>query len=194
PARDLFARPGKGLRARLVEAGWRLGGGVGACPTPVPLLVEILHAGSLVVDDIEDGSTHRRGEPALHHRYGMPRALNLGNWMYFWPQRLITGLGLPTEAELALHQRIAHTLYLCHLGQGLDLTAHVARVARAEVPSVVAATTRLKTGALTELAVSLGALVALARPERVAELGRFGRDAGVALQMFDDLANLVGHK
>ena len=194
PARDLFSRPGKGLRTRLVEAGWRLGGGVGACPTPVPLLVEILHAGSLVVDDIEDGSTHRRGEPALHHRYGLPRALNLGNWMYFWPQRIVRRLGLPPDVELGLHQRLADTLYLCHLGQGLDLSAHAAEVPREKIAGVVAATTALKTGALTELAVSLGALVALARPARVGQLARFGRDAGIALQMLDDLGNLVGHK
>jgi hypothetical protein len=52
-------------------------------------VVEFIHAGSLVVEDIEDGSRIRRGRVALHVRYGMPVALNAGNWLYFWPFELL---------------------------------------------------------------------------------------------------------
>src|SRR6186997_813122 len=49
PLRDFFARPGKEFRARLVECGYKLGGGHGDPPVLLPWIVEILHAGSLIV-------------------------------------------------------------------------------------------------------------------------------------------------
>ncbi|WP_320773820.1 polyprenyl synthetase family protein, partial [Streptomyces sp. CRN 30] len=44
--------------------------------------VELAHAGSLVVDDIEDRSPVRRGHSAVHERYGLPAALNAGTAAY----------------------------------------------------------------------------------------------------------------
>jgi hypothetical protein len=94
PAREFLRRPGKQFRARLVEACWMLAGGApGNMPAELPLIVELLHAGSLIVDDIEDGSHVRRGAPTLHEIYGTALALNTGNWMYFWPLALIDRLG-----------------------------------------------------------------------------------------------------
>jgi len=79
--RDFLLRPGKEFRAELVRASWVLGGGSGDPPGELPMIVELLHAGSLIVDDIEDGSVARRGQPALHLRHGLPTALNAGNWL-----------------------------------------------------------------------------------------------------------------
>jgi geranylgeranyl pyrophosphate synthase len=193
-ARDMLARPGKQLRARLVEAGWRLGGGDGACPPLLLAALEVLHAGSLVVDDIEDDSTHRRGQPALHRRYGLPRALNCGNWLTFWPTFLLERLDLPAAAELALRRRMGRAILRCHHGQALDLSVRVFEHPRAGLPRVVEAIAALKTGALTELAVTAGAVAAGAPEERVAALGAFGREAGIALQMLDDLGGLAGER
>ena len=84
PARDILSRDGKGFRARLLGHSWTLAGGrPGEMPNLLPVSIELLHAGSLVIDDIEDDSATRRGQPALHHRYGLPVALNTGNWLYF---------------------------------------------------------------------------------------------------------------
>lgn len=190
PAREFLGRPGKAFRARLVHAGWELAGGEGAPPPMLPLLVELLHAGSLIVDDIEDGSTHRRGAPALHQLYGLPLALNTGNWLYFAPLALLPRLELPAPTELAITRRAVSTLLRCHQGQALDLAVRVGDLAQAELPGVVAASTRLKTGVLMELAAVLGALAAGAPETRVEALGRFGMDLGVGLQMLDDLSNL----
>ena len=192
PARDLLSRGGKNLRGRLVEAGWRAGGGGGVCPPLLAMLLEVLHAGSLVVDDIEDDSTHRRGQPALHRRYGLARALNCGNWMTFWPSLLVERLELPPAIELELRRALGRAVLRCHHGQALDLTARVHEIAPAELPALVETVTRLKTGALTELAFTAGAIAAGAPATTVEALGRFGSEAGVALQMLDDLANLDG--
>ena len=68
PLLELLGRPGKAFRSRLVEVAYALGReqtpGCGPMPPELPLLVEVLHAGSLIVDDIEDDSAERRPRPA----------------------------------------------------------------------------------------------------------------------------------
>jgi geranylgeranyl pyrophosphate synthase len=189
PLRDFLARPGKQFRARLCELSFEIAGG-GVPPRELALLVEILHAGSLIVDDIEDNSSERRGAAALHVRYGLPRALNAGNWLYFWPFVLLRRLDLPPLAELELQRAISRALVDCHRGQALDLAARVVDLEQAHVPAVVSATARLKTGSLMALAADAGALVAGAAREKREALARFGGELGTALQMLDDLGGI----
>lgn len=192
PLRDFFARPGKEFRARLVECGYQLGGGHGEPPLLLPWIVEILHAGSLIVDDIEDGSPARRGGPALHVGYGLPLALNAGNWLYFWAQSLVERLDVGPKIELALHRTITRCLAECHRGQALDLSLRMSQLTRSEVPQAVATTTALKTGRLMELSATVGALVSDAPAERVHAIARFGSELGTVLQMLDDVGGLYG--
>lgn len=194
PVGEFVDRPGKAFRAALAAKSFELAGGRGGCPERVCAIVEILHAGSLIIDDIEDESSSRRGGPALHRVHGVPLALNAGNWMYFWALSLIGSLGLDRDTELAAYQRAHRTLLCCHHGQGLDLTANVCDLGQAELPSVVAAAAELKTGALMELACLLGAVAAGASAEVMDELAQFGRNVGVALQMLDDVGGLVSEK
>lgn len=192
PLREILARPGKETRARLVQLGFALGGGTpSSMPPELPWLVELIHAGSLIVDDIEDDSEERRGAPTLHRLYGLPVALNAGNWLYFWPQVLLSRMQLPTAARLDAYERIADCMLRCHEGQALDLTVRVDALSRADVPAVVRTVTTLKTGKLVGLATALGAVAALATSRRVDALARFGCDVGVGLQMLDDLSGVL---
>lgn len=192
PLREFLSRPGKELRARLVELGFVLGGGAPPeMPSELPWLVELIHAGSLIVDDIEDDSEQRRGGPTLHRRYGLPVALNAGNWLYFWPQLLLSRMNLPPLARLEAHERITDCMLRCHEGQALDLTVRVTDLERADVPAVVRTLTALKTGRLVGLATALGAIAALATSRRTAALARFGSEVGVGLQMLDDLSGAL---
>jgi geranylgeranyl pyrophosphate synthase len=191
-ARDILARPGRRFRARLAELAFRLGGAPGEPPRALAAMVEIIHAGSLIVDDIEDASSTRRGEPCLHVRYGVPLALNAGNWMYFWALGLVDVIEPHAPAVRdRLHRAVVGTMARCHLGQALDLGADVSRLPRAAVYRTVATSTSLKTGALMELAARAGAIVAGAPPEREEALARFGRRLGLGLQMLDDFGNLT---
>jgi geranylgeranyl pyrophosphate synthase len=194
PVRDFVERPSKALRAALVARCYELAGGAAPCPDELGAIVEILHAGSLIIDDIEDGSTSRRGGPALHALHGVPVALNAGNWMYFWALDLVRQLPLSDSAQLALYRWVLHTLLRCHHGQGLDLTTNVYDSPQPDVPGLVRATTELKTGALMELSAVLGALGAGAAPALADEFAHFGREVGVALQMLDDVGGLVSEK
>ena len=191
PLLELLSRPGKEFRSRLVEVAYHAScSGDAAMPEQLPLLVEILHAGSLIIDDIEDGSTHRRGKPALHQVVGVPLALNAGNWLYFLPHSVLERLGLPANVELQVRRVLDRGVLRCHYGQALDLSARLSGLAQREVPEVVSLSSRLKTGSLLELAAELGCAAAGAPAALRAELGEFGRSYGVALQMLDDVSGL----
>ena len=192
PAEEFLGRPGKELRSSMVRTGCTLAGSDGAAlPDRLALVIELLHAGSLVIDDVEDGSLERRGAPALHQLVGVPLAINTGNWMYFWALAEISSLGLAAEREAALFRAACDTHVRCHQGQALDLAVRITDVALADVTGVVAATTSLKTGTLCALATSIGAIAAGSPPPVVEACARFGASTGAALQMLDDLGSLA---
>lgn len=191
PAREFLLCPGKQIRARVCAAAWILSGGDGGGPpAELPAIIEILHAGSLIIDDIEDGSRERRGEQALHIRHGLPLALNTGNWLYFVALDLIGHLPFPAEVRFSLYRAASTTLLRCHQGQALDLSLCVGAVPTHQLASVVAMTTELKTGSLMELSAIAGALAAGGAAPVVAALGSFGCELGVGLQRLDDLGGL----
>lgn len=192
PLRDFLGRPGKQLRAHLAQLSWKISGGQGEAPVELALLVEIFHAGSLIVDDIQDESSHRRGAFALHRIYGLPLALNAANWLYFLPFSLVEQLGLPEEGARTLRHAISRTLLNCHYGQALDLGARVFELSQDELPGTAAALTTLKTGSLMRLSSMSGALAAGAKGEVVVALARFGESLGCGLQMLNDFEDVKG--
>ncbi|HEY0464281.1 MAG TPA: polyprenyl synthetase family protein [Polyangiaceae bacterium] len=194
PLTDFLERPGKEFRAHLVRLGWQLSGRGQPLPAELPLIIEALHSGSLIVEDIEDDSSQRRGAPALHCRYGLPRALNAGNFLYFWALELLSRLALPPIIELALHRAFSRTLVACHQGQALDLSVDVTELTQSEVRPTVSAVTQLKTGKLCELAAHMGALAAGASQRKVQAIAQFGRELGVGLQMLDDLGGIISER
>lgn len=194
PLADFLSRPGKEFRARLVELCWQLCTGHGRVPQMLGNIVEIVHAGSLIVDDIEDGSPTRRGRPALHVAYGLPTALNAANWLYFWAYALVESLDLGPRVQLGLYQRLSHTMARCHEGQALDLTVRMGQLSQRQVPGIVEATTRAKTGALMALAAAIPAVAAGSSNLVSARFQEFGESLGVGLQMLDDLGGLQSER
>jgi geranylgeranyl pyrophosphate synthase len=196
PLLELLERPGKELRSRIVEVAYQVSRGEGSAgmPPELPLVVELLHTGSLIVDDIEDDSRYRRGRPALHLVVGLPLALNAGNWLYFAPHQLLEELALPAQTELELRRSIERNVLRCHYGQALDLGVQLGSLAQREVPDLVSLSTRLKTGSLLELSAEIGAIAAGAPPVLRRELKSFGRSYGVALQMLDDVSGLFDER
>jgi geranylgeranyl pyrophosphate synthase len=191
-ARSILSRPSRLFRGRLAELSFRLAGGGGAPPEALAAIVEIIHAGSLIVDDIEDDSRERRGAPCVHLTHGIGRALNGANWMYFWALQMVERLEPRTPlVRDRMYRAVIDAMARCHLGQALDLSCVIWRLERADVNRLVATSTMLKTGALMELAARLGAIAGGAIAEREEALTRFGRRLGVGLQMLDDFGNLT---
>jgi geranylgeranyl pyrophosphate synthase len=188
PARDVLERPGKQFRGNLVHLAWMIGG---AAPFDaldgLVAAIEILHAGSLVIDDIEDNAERRRGQPALHRTYGMPVALNTGNWMYFVAFSLVERI----DRGSALTGAMLRGVLACHAGQALDVGVDVTATARAELRAIVDCSTSLKAGALARLAAELGAIAGGADDSRREAIGAFAAELGTALQMLDDLGTVA---
>ncbi len=198
PVTEFLDRPAKGIRGQLVEIGFILGG-----PRELSLnstekelcrrgseLVESIHAGSLVVDDIQDDSQVRRGSPALHLQHGVPLAINAGNWLYFWPLERLEKWNLPPAAELSIHRACHRALVRAHFGQALDIGTPIDQIPQDRISPVCLASLELKTGALMGLATAIGCLLRGGDSKRVEMVHEFGVRFGVALQMFDDIGNL----
>ncbi len=194
PWQEVKQRPSKAIRAEFVRLGWHLSGSKIEIPddviSKISEIVETLHLGSLIVDDIQDDSIERRGGPTLHKMYGVPLALNLGNFLYFQALHLISNLQVSTEYKNAAMNQVALTLRDAHLGQALDVAIAIDEVCRTKIPKLVETSLRLKSGALMKLSIHLGALL---NPnfKKWDDLHRFGEAFGSCLQKFDDIGNFT---
>jgi len=197
PANYILARPGKGFRSRLVQLGCSLAIGSANLSEEekrrcliASSVIEKIHAGSLVVDDIQDESLVRRNAPTLHLKYGVPRALNTGNWLYFSPLTSLKDLCLSPENELQLHRDCLETLSTAHCGQALDIGTRIDEIPQADVPQICFSSLEWKTGELVGLSLRLGAYAAEAPREVRDSLHECGKELGISLQILDDLGNL----
>lgn len=194
---NFLNRPQKGFRRNFVRIGFDLVKATPASPEELRALeycghaIEALHAGSLIVDDIQDQSSVRRGQPTLHLEYGVPKALNAGNWLYFYASHLVKASGLRPEIRLQMYEAIEETLLEAHAGQAMDLGARVHQEESPErIVEICRTSMSLKSGALFRLAIELGALVGGASKDQLDSLRSLGFKTGLCLQMFDDLGNL----
>lgn len=187
PAQGFLSRRGKGLRAMLMGHCYRMAGGVGDIPAQAVTVIELLHAGALIVDDIEDRSEFRRGQPTLHRQIGLPLALNTGNWMYFRALEILGELAVERGGIDCLLRWTISTVRECYEGQAIDLAARVYQLDQAAVRPTVEAISRGKTAALTALAARVAAALAGAPDTEQQLLASCGAELGICLQMRNDL-------
>src|SRR4051812_13198517 len=126
PLADVLNRGGKGWRGYALAICCEMVGGNFDQLEDWLAFSEILHAGSLIVDDVEDGARLRRGAPACHLVYGTPVAINSGTLAYFQVQFLIENTGLSGSRKAAIYKEYIDLLRLAHIGQGLDLGLDIA--------------------------------------------------------------------
>ena len=190
PANEFLGHCGKRFRAVLVELSYEIGGGRDAVSAQLINAIEMLHAGSLIIDDIEDGSEWRRGQPTLQRQVGLPLALNTGNWMYFRALELLGDLFVDEAAGHRILGISIAAIRECHEGQALDLAAKIYDIDQRDVFAVAEGIGKRKSGALTSLAARLGAIAAGASRRQEQALAAFGCELGKCLQMRNDLDEL----
>lgn len=155
------------------------------------IIPEILHNGTIIVDDVEDGASMRRGEPALHHVYGEDIALNAGNAMYFLPLKILMhdSLDLPDERRLRAYDMLTHELNRTHLGQGMDICWHNEREVRVSEQEYLEMSA-CKTGCLARIVARLAAILADRPTEVERHLAQYAEDMAVAFQIGDDILDV----
>jgi geranylgeranyl diphosphate synthase, type I len=195
PIWDFLDRGGKRWRPVLLLAATAAVGGDESRARPLVPVIELIHNGTLVHDDLEDDSDIRRGKPCLHKLFGIDIATNVGSAMYFVPLVALYGAGSTygDVERLRIYDMIVQELVRCHCGQAIDIAWHKGarhRITEAEYLQMCA----YKTGVLARLAAKLGAYVGGGSALQIDGLGRFGETLGVAFQIQDDILNLIGEK
>lgn len=182
---------GKAIRPALVLAAAAALGGPAARTAAVPAAaaVELVHNFTLLHDDVMDRDTTRRHRPTAWTVFGDPDAILAGDALQALALRLLAEdahpASVPAAARLA-----ACVVELCE-GQHTD-TDLERRAPDAVTLDEVLAMAEAKTGALLGCACALGALYAGADEEEVAALDGFGRQAGLAFQLIDDVIGIWG--
>ena len=186
---------GKRFRPALMMASYRAAGGRSPHVADVAAAVEIVHAYSLVHDDLPcmDNDDLRRGRPTLHRAFGVRTATVAGFGMVpVAAAAAVRGgalMGLPdatTRRILALLFRAAGAGGMIG-GQVLDLAAGGQRLTPDELRGINAR----KTGALITASAEIGATAAGLTEAASAPYRAYGEDVGAAFQIADDILDLT---
>jgi geranylgeranyl pyrophosphate synthase len=196
PVRHAVLSPGKRMRPLLVMAAHDACGGRGPEAATLACAVELVHAYSLVHDDLPcmDDDVLRRGQPSLHVRFDVPTAIYAGSALMPLAVRVVDrgsdelGLGRERREELVRTLTVAAGAGGMVGGQLRDLRAEGRAVTREELEEIHHG----KTAALMAASTRLGAVSAGGRNETVERLTRFGRTLGLAFQAVDDILDVTG--
>ncbi|WP_267884796.1 polyprenyl synthetase family protein [Streptomyces sp. NRRL S-87] len=207
--RDFLRSGGKRVRPTLCVLGWQAAGGGVTRGTVVQVAasLEMFHAFALIHDDLMDRSDLRRGRPTVHRalaalyrhtgrtheeadRLGGAGALLVGDVALAWAGELLHSARLPSRRLLAALARTDRMRTEVMYGQYLDLVSTGRPGPGTTTPLKVV---RLKTAGYTfEHPLLLGAELAGADSGLLGALTAYGRAAGEAFQLRDDLLGVFG--
>ena len=185
---------GKRLRPFLVVAGADLFGAPKSQSIRVGAAVELVHAYSLVHDDLPcmDDDDLRRGRPTVHKRWDEATAVLVGDALLTLAFEVLasedTTSDLAARADLTLGLARAAGANGMVGGQMLDLLGENAQLGEAEIVRLQ----RLKTGAMISFAAEAGAILGRASEAERTALRLFAHDLGLAFQIADDLLDVRG--
>src|SRR5690554_1253243 len=185
---------GKRMRPLLVHAAGHACGGEPVVLDAPAAAVELIHAYSLVHDDLPamDDDELRRGQPTVHVAFGQATAILVGDALQSLAFEVLASAAVDDARRVAMLRELAaaagaggmcggQALDVAATGNGADFT--VAALERLHA---------LKTGALIRAAVRLGALAAGARDDTRARLDGYASALGLAFQIRDDLLDVEG--
>ncbi|KAF7180588.1 hypothetical protein CNMCM7691_009879 [Aspergillus felis] len=179
PIDYLLSLPGKDIRSRLIDAfnEW-----LNVPPDKLDLVrrvIELLHTASLLIDDIQDSSKLRRGQPVAHSIFGIAQTINSANRAYFEAQQELHKLNDPRAIQIFREE-----LLRLHRGQGMDLYWRDSLTCPSEEEYLEMVAD--KTGGLFRLAIKLMQCSSNSRYDYVPLVDLMG----VIFQIRDDYQNL----
>jgi geranylgeranyl diphosphate synthase type I len=159
------------------------------------IIPEVIHNGTLVIDDIEDSSELRRGKPCSYKIYGNDIAINAGNAMYYLPllPLMVQRNKLSPQMQRDVYEIYVQEMINLSMGQAMDIAWHKG-IANADAlgEQDYLQMCAYKTGTLARMAAKMAAVIAGADEKLVEKLGRLAESIGVAFQMQDDILDLTG--
>ncbi len=184
---------GKRLRPVLaMQAGVTIAGALPAGIERLGAALEMLHTYSLIHDDLPalDNDDLRRGKPTCHVAFGEAIAILAGDALQTRAFEVLAHLDSPPAATVHIIQLVSNAIGTVEGmigGQVLDIESERLK----PTPELVEAIHRAKTGALIRVSVVAGGVYAGADAADVARLDTFGRKAGLAFQIVDDVLDLT---
>ena len=167
--------------------------GIADAVRPTAMSIETFHKASLVHDDIEDNDQYRYGEATLHHKFGIPTAINVGDYLIGLGYRMVSRdagvLGSDVVADIL--DKLADAHMKLSEGQGAELlwrdSLHK-RLTPLDALKIYA----LKTSPAFEAALYSGLRLAGPVDKQNSFVGPFARNLGVAFQILNDLGDWRG--
>lgn len=202
PIREITDRSGKSWRSYATIACCDAVGGNSQVAIDWLALPELMHVGSLIVDDVQDKSQVRRGGPAAHIVHGEATAINSGTAAYFIGQYCIYNVEKSWEEKVQIYNWYFESMRASHSGQamdiyGLDYMMPAAlkddKVAKLLQKRVIA-THRLKSAAPASFLARIGVLLGEGSKEQTEAMGDYFEALGISFQIIDDTLNLKGFK
>jgi len=184
---------GKRLRPLLVLAASEAVNGNAGAALRAACAAELIHAYSLVHDDMPcmDNDVLRRGKPTVHVKFGEAPALLAGDALQALAFELLVpeGDAIPAQIQATLCRLLARAAGSAGMagGQAIDL----ASVGRALTEDELRGMHRLKTGALLQGSVLMGAACGQAGTVATEALERYGAAIGLAFQVVDDILDVT---
>ncbi|MGA2797501.1 MAG: polyprenyl synthetase family protein [Thermoguttaceae bacterium] len=182
--------PGKRLRPMLTLLAAEACGGSIEDALPAACAVEMVHAYSLIHDDLPamDDDDLRRGRPTCHKAFDEATAILAGDALLALAFEVLAKHVRPSALAAACCAALAEAAGACnlvggqvddmagtHFDEGLDLLESI---------------DRRKTGALIQVSLRLGGIVAQADARQLSILDQYGRHVGLAFQIIDDLLDV----
>ena len=155
--------------------------------------VELIHAYSLVHDDMPcmDNDVLRRGKPTVHVQFGQADALLAGDALQALAFELLTpeGSAIPASVQAALCRLLARSAGAAGMagGQAIDLASVGLQLDEAQLRHMH----QLKTGALLQASVMMGAACGAPVAGALTGLARYGEALGLAFQVVDDILDVT---
>lgn len=198
--------PGKRLRPVMCMEACRVFGGNVEDALPTACAIEMLHAQSLIHDDLPcmDNDNFRRGNPSNHKVFGEAIAVLAGDALLSYAPQTIIEQSKNLSAETVL--KVLHTFvsaagaYQLIGGQVADIKSEGAVWENIDGKEMLEGKTKdetlyyihtNKTAALFKLALKAGAIIAGATDEQIAEMETFGQKFGLAFQIYDDIMDVT---
>jgi octaprenyl-diphosphate synthase len=177
---------GKRLRPSLLLLSSRLIGDGGESAIRMGAVVEMIHAATLVHDDVIDAAQTRRGRPSTNVQWGNHTCVLAGDWLYM------------QAFQIALRERNFHVLdLLIGLTQMMveGELLQLERIGRIDVTEAdCMELVDRKTACLFSVCAKLGALVAGADSQTEEKLGEYAWNLGMAFQLVDDVLDFTARE
>ena len=181
---------GKRLRPLLMHETYRMFGGTGRVIQPLMAAIEMVHNYSLVHDDLPamDNDQYRRGKLTTHAKYGHAMGVLAGDGLLNYAfETAMTAFDCGEDVE-----RVAKALKILGRKAGIygmigGQVVDVQSTGKAVDQETLDFIYELKTGALLEASMMVGAVLAGATEEEVAVIEQIASDVGLAFQIRDDI-------